>query len=396
MPLRKEREMDNLQETIRKIAAAEPSKIVLSVPVHPEQPYGRAVIRPIETGYQVERFTEKQAFHENISPERLEEVCLELMAQFRQLNAWAGGFELAVRVTKKGKVLYHRRKSGDAPEPENLAHNRVKKYLLPEGEVIPPLVDMGVFSKEGKVVKPMYHKYRQINRFLEVIDDAVRKQNLTHLNIIDFGCGKSYLTFIVYHYLHNVRGISLNMIGLDLKEDVIKNCNAAAKKYGYENLTFQVGDIGGFSRPFDVDMVLTLHACDTATDYALYNAVQWGSKMIFSVPCCQHELNGQLHTEELSLLTRYGIVGERFAALLTDAIRGNLLEYAGYHAQLLEFVDLSHTPKNILIRAVKAPEKSEQSRQKALLEVKRAMEEFHVDPTLYRLLCGGGNGGLIH
>ncbi len=381
--------MDILREYIEKIAAEKPSKIVLSAPAQTETRYQKAVIQKLETGYQVARYTEKQVFHENIGSERLGEVCREAMeTSYHQLNAWAQGYEMAVRVTRKGKVLYSRRKSSEAAALPPVSHNRKKNYLLPEGQVIEPLVDMGIFSKEGKVLKPMYDKYKQINRFLEIIDDAVRKQELTQLNIIDFGCGKSYLTFIVYYYLTKVRGLSVRMIGLDLKEDVIAECNQAAKKYGYEGLSFQVGDIGGFQCPFPVDMVITLHACDTATDYALSNAIAWGSKMIFSVPCCQHELNSQLHTEKLSLLTRYGIIGERFSALLTDAIRGNLLEYAGYRTQLLEFVDLAHTPKNILIRAVKAPELSEKARQKALEEAKRAIEEFHVDPTLYRLVIG--------
>ncbi len=380
--------MDTLQEYIRKIAAAEPVKLVLSVPAHAEVPYQRVVIRTIEGGYQAASYTEKQVFHKNISAQELEGFCLKaLEASFRQMNAWDREYEMAVRITRKGKVLYTRRKSSGPAAEASASHNRKKNYLLPEGQVIEPLVDMGIFSKEGKVLKPMYDKYKQINRFLEIIDDAVKKQDLNHLNIIDFGCGKSYLTFIVYYYLTRVKRISVNMIGLDLKADVIKACNRAAEKYGYEGLSFQVGDIGGFQCPFSVDMVITLHACDTATDYALYNAVAWGSKMIFSVPCCQHELNSQIHTDKLSLLTRYGIVGERFSALLTDAIRGNLLEYAGYRTQLLEFVDLAHTPKNILIRAVKTPELPEKIRQKALAEVKRAMEEFHVEPTLYRLLC---------
>ncbi len=381
--------MNTLREAIQKLMETKPSKLVLSIPAQGETPYQRVVVRWMEAGYQIESYTEKQVFHKNIPAEELGDFCLEaLESSFRQLNAWAEGCETAVRITRKGKVLYSRKKAGETAAFPPPSHNRKKNYLLPEGQVIEPLVDMGIFSKEGKILKPMYDKYKQINRFLEIIDDAVKKQKLTHLNIIDFGCGKSYLTFIVYYYLTQVRGLSVHMIGLDLKADVIEACSRAAEKYGYEGLSFQVGDIGGFQCPFEVDMVITLHACDTATDYALFNAVAWGSKMIFSVPCCQHELNRQLHTEELSLLTRYGIIGERFSALLTDAIRGNLLEYAGYRTQLLEFVDLAHTPKNILIRAVKAPELSEKTRQKALEEVRRAMSEFHVEPTLYRLFFG--------
>lgn len=231
----------------------------------------------------------------------------------------------------------------------------------------------------------MYDKYRQINRFIELIDDVVKKQDRSQLNIIDFGCGKSYLTFILYHYLTVVRNIRANIIGLDLKEDVIRKCSQAAEKYGYTGLTFQLGDINGFCCPFDVDMVITLHACDTATDYALFNAVSWNAEMIFSVPCCQHELNSQISSHTFSLFTRYGIISERFCALMTDAVRANLLEYSGYSTQLLEFVDFEHTPKNVLIRAVRSPKKSEEARQKALWEVRRVMEEYHVSPTLYRL-----------
>lgn len=236
----------------------------------------------------------------------------------------------------------------------------------------------------------MYDKYKQINRFIEIVDDAA--QALTkeaqgrELTIIDFGCGKSYLTFILYYYFTVIKGTGVKMIGLDLKEDVIANCNQVAKKYGYEGLSFQLGDINGFQWEGPVDMVITLHACDTATDYALYNAIGWGTKMIFSVPCCQHELNGQLESEDLSLLTRYGIIQERFAALLTDSIRANLLEYCGYKTQVLEFVDLSHTPKNLLIRGMKKKSLDREYCEKILNETKRSMDAFHVRPALYELL----------
>ncbi len=378
---------NNLENCLERVVAAKPHKLVVSKPFNKPAPYRRIDIEYKSGHYHISKYTEKQVFHENLSPNQLKEVlCDDYMQAFSHLNAWADSREFALRITKKRKLFFDVRQSERAKVLPSNAHNRRKKYILAEGEVIEPLVDMGIFTKEGKVVKSMYGKYKQINRFIEMIDDVVKKRPEKHLNIVDFGCGKSYLTFILYHYLTVIRELSVSIIGLDLKAAVIEDCNRAARKYGYENLNFQLGDINGFSCPFDVDMVISLHACDTATDYALYNAITWNAPMIFAVPCCQHELNGQIHTEEQALLTRYGIVAERFSALLTDAIRGNLLEYMGYNTQLLEFVDLAHTPKNILIRAVKNPNKPRATREKAHAEVERVLRAYGVAPTLYKLL----------
>lgn len=379
-----------VEEALRKIADLSPVKIVLSNVADKEQRIQRVQIEKKEKHFQIAQYTDKQVFHKNVDEEELISFCIEeLGVNFLQLNAWMLRGEASLKLTKKRKLLFDIKKADNSALADEVRdNNRKKNYILEEGRVIEPLIDMGIFTKEGKIVSSMYDKFKQINRFIEIIDDELKKKIITHLNIIDFGCGKSYLTFIVYYYLTEIKKIKVNMIGLDLKEDVIKKCNNAAKKYGYENLSFELGDINGYSAPFKVDMVITLHACDMATDFALYNAVSWGAGYIFSVPCCQHELNAQIKSETFSLMTRYGIIKERFSALITDAIRGNLLEYMGYNVNLLEFVDLSHTPKNILIRAVKNPNKAESVKLRAMDEVKRMMDEFGLSQALYRMIEG--------
>ena len=379
-----------IEEAVKELIGLSPVKIIISNAITKTQEIKKIQIEKKEKYYQIAKFTEKQVFHKNVDEKEMERVCVaSLNDNFLQLNVWAVSSEAQIKLTRKRKVLFDVKKADNKRMAEEVkTNNRKKNYILEEGRVIEPLTDMGIFTKEGKIVNSMYDKYKQINRFIEIIDDELKKKIITHLNIIDFGCGKSYLTFIVYYYLTAIKKIKVNMIGLDLKEDVIKKCNKAAEKYGYENLSFELGDINGYNAPFKVDMVITLHACDMATDFALYNAINWGANYIFSVPCCQHELNSQIKSEKFSLMTRYGIIKERFSALVTDAIRGNILEYMGYNVNLLEFVDLSHTPKNILIRAVKNPDKKEDVKKKAMDEVRKMMEEYGLSQALYRMITG--------
>ena len=382
--------MSELKQYLETMLKAEIQKIIISNPFSKSEEYKKIIIENKGKNYQIAKYTDKQVFHENITKEELLGRTTDLVENhYKQINGMSASEEHIILISKKGNCNYKVKKTATDTvklQAKQQGHNRQKNYILKEGMNIAPLVDMGVFTKDGKVVNAMYDKYKQINRFIEIIDDEVSSLKVEELNVIDFGCGKSYLTFVVYYYLTEVMNLKVNMIGLDLKEDVIKKCNQAAEKYNYKNLKFEVGDVNGFKAPFDVDMVITLHACDTATDFALYNAIQWKAKMIFSVPCCQHELNKQIKPEELTLLSRYGIIKERFSALATDAIRGNLLEYCGYKTQLLEFIDFEHTPKNILIRAVRRPIMPKQVKENMLAEVRAMMKEFSFEPTLYQLL----------
>lgn len=335
-----------------------------------------------------------KVFHENYeSGDIISHIEEALTYDFKQCEVEHKTCKAVVLVSKKGKITVNRKQVSDAgAEPESakvpqMAHNRVKRYILEEGIPVPFLVDLGVQTKEGKVVHARYDKFKQINRFLEFIEDilpTLSKEGT--VRIIDFGCGKSYLTFAMYYYLHQLKGYDVEITGLDLKEDVIEHCNLLARQYGYDKLHFLKGDIAGYEGTEDVDMVVTLHACDTATDYALEKAVRWNAKVILSVPCCQHEVNKQINSADLSAVLKYGIIKERMSALITDAIRADLLESQGYETNILEFIDMEHTPKNLLIRAVKRSVTSDRKAERAVEEVAALTAKLQIEPTLQKLL----------
>ena len=344
-------------------------------------------VRPVamkdKIEYQVSEFIGRKVFHKNYKKDELKKKITDWMqedykqAQFTMTDATAqilsGKHSQTVKYKKCKEVRVQR----------DLSHNRTKRYILPEGTPVGFLIDLGVMTKEGKIVRQKYDKYRQINRFLEFVEDILPQLSKEReQTIIDFGCGKSYLTFAMYYYLKELKGYDIRIIGLDLKEDVIAHCNELKDKYGYGKLSFLVGDIASYTDVDAVDMVVTLHACDTATDYALAKAVQWGAKVILSVPCCQHEANRMMENELLQPVLQYGILKERMAAIMTDAVRANLLTAKGYDTQILEFIDMEHTPKNLLIRAVYAGKDSENAAE----ALKNMEEALHLNLTLNKLL----------
>ena len=346
-------------------------------------------IRPVEIRgevyFQFESFTKTQAFHENLMRKAAVVKVSEYMTQFRQMQITTSSINYTVLVSKKGKVTIQKKRQKECVKAASLSHNRDKNYILKEGLFVPFLQDLGVMTADGKIVRSRFDKFRQINRFLEFIEDILPQLDKDReLTILDFGCGKSYLTFAMYYYLHELKKYDIRVIGLDLKKDVIDHCNQLTKKYGYDKLSFLVGDIADYEGVDQVDMVVTLHACNTATDFALAKAVGWNAKVILSVPCCQHELNGQIYTDALAPVMDYGLLKERFAALVTDGLRAKYLEASGYETQVLEFIDMEHTPKNILLRAVKTGKINE----KAAEEIKVCEEFLHADPSLGKLLQG--------
>lgn len=378
--------MENLKQMLEKYLDEHLIRMVLSSPQKGLEE-SKVRIRPVllkkRLKFQAEILRGTKMYHENYGKEEMTARIAEWMeTSFRRLQAESTRGTLHVLVSKKGRITLKEKKEPSCVKAPVLEHNRKKRYLLEEGRPVGYLVDLGVMTAEGKIVRARYDKFRQINRFLEFIEDILPRLNKERESVIlDFGCGKSYLTFAMYYYLKELKGYPVRIIGLDLKEDVIEKCNALARRYGYEKLTFYTGNIASYEGADQVDMVVTLHACDTATDYALEKAVRLGASVILSVPCCQHELNGQMESQLMKPVFQYGIIKERMAALYTDALRAQILEAMGYRVQILEFIDMEHTPKNLLIRAVKQGKKKEN--QKELLDI---MEELHVEPTLYKLL----------
>lgn len=392
--------MDELKDLLGRMIGDELVQAVLSN--SRDRVYGdRLKIRPVllkdQLMFQSTRYAGSQVFHENRGAEETCEMIEKLLREkFRQCEITTRDRSATVLVSKKGKMTVRSRQAA-CSGPRELTHNREKQYILKDGCPVDFLVGLGVQTPDGRVTKNKYDKFRQINRYLEFIEDILDrlpKEGTVH--IIDFGCGKSYLTFAMYYYLRVLQGRDIQITGLDLKADVIKRCNELAHSCGYERLRFQVGDISTYEGAEKVDMVVSLHACDTATDYALEKAVRWGAEVILAVPCCQHEINRQINCEELAPLFRYGLIRERMSALITDAIRAGLLEQHGYDTQILEFIDMEHTPKNLLIRAVKRAEREENGAQRMLkkqaagqasgMSLEDLMELLGVEPTLAQLL----------
>lgn len=367
-------------------ALNELTKCVLSQPID-KGGVSKVTIRPIASkagrAYQLERFDSNRAYHQNLAENELLDVFT---------REYDGRFRQALIVTETSSEQYTLKTNGNykktaasavVSRPAALSHDREKEYILKEGENIPALVDLGVFTTDFKIVRAKYDKYKQINRFIELVDDEFSAFERDEITILDFGCGKSYLTFILYYYFTVRKGLRANIIGYDLKEDVVENCNRIAKKYSYDNLEFVVADVTRDKlSDRDIDMIVTLHACDIATDYALDYAIKKGVKYIFSVPCCQHEVNSQIKKGgELDIFLRHGIIKERMSALLTDSIRASVLEDMGYAVDMIEFIDFAHSPKNIMIRAKKTGKTGRKN-----IDAARALcERYGVKQTLLEL-----------
>lgn len=348
-------------------------------------------VRPImlkETlHFQCESFTKTKAFQKNCLKEEAIVLIMEWMGEFKQLQMETVSEQISVLVSKKGKVTIQRKGQKTEVKRAEVSHNRKKQYILEEGMDVPFLRELGVMTSEHKIVKSKFDKFRQINRFLEFIEDILPKlARDREVTIIDFGCGKSYLTFAMYYYLRELKKYDVRIIGLDLKKDVILHCDALSKKYGYEKLTFLQGDIADYTGVDKVDMVVTLHACNTATDIALAKAVKWNAEVILSVPCCQHELNGQIQSDVLAPILQYGLIKERMASLITDGLRAEYLQTEGYEVQVLEFIDMDHTPKNILIRGVKTKAQDAKRKEEIMKQIEVCQTFLSVDPMLGRLL----------
>ncbi|WP_419871649.1 class I SAM-dependent methyltransferase [Candidatus Pristimantibacillus sp. PTI5] len=351
----------------------------------------KTVIRPIEMKnglfYQFEYHFANKVTHDNIEETKAAERAIGLLQEnYRQAFVKTPEADVQLLFNKKGKAAVLKKPpTGDSKKGVQ-QHNRQKQRVLAEGKAAPFLVELGIMTTEGLVHAKKQDKYRQINRFLEMVTDVLAYlPKDRELTIVDFGCGKSYLTFALYHLLAVEQQRKINIIGLDLKADVIAFCSELAAKLGYNKLQFLVGDIADYEELQAADMVVTLHACDTATDAALAKAVNWGASIIMSVPCCQHELFKQVDNDVLSPLLSQGLLKERFSALATDAARGTLLEVLGYKVQMLEFVDPEHTPKNLLIRAVRTEQQG--LSMKKWEQYEQFRQFLNISPSLEHMLA---------
>lgn len=344
----------------------------------------RPVILKNEIEYQVSEFVGRKVLHSNHSAADVKKKIIDYMTEdFKQAQINMTDAAATILSSKSKTLTCKYKKAGQLKVQRDLSHNRTKKYIIQEGKPVAFMIDLGVMGQDGKIIRTRYDKFRQINRFLEYIEDILPKLDKEReLTIIDFGCGKSYLTFAMYYYLKELKGYNIRIIGLDLKADVIEHCNELRTRYGYDKLDFYVGDIATYKDVDKVDMVVTLHACDIATDYALAKAVKWGAEVILSVPCCQHEANRTIKSDILSPVMDYGILKERMAAIVTDAARAKLLTANGYDTQILEFIDMEHTPKNLLIRAVKGGEEDISAREKT----KDMLEALNLELTIDKLI----------
>ncbi len=397
--------MESIYSQIREILQGMPDWINLSEG-QGEEKGSKRQIRPVKNKrgvvFQESLFKGAKVYHSNLSLEEMAAHISRLLeeARYRQMQyqgSWGRG---SWRIQSGGKIQKKESRVSEAGEElgqdegaeSRFAHDRQKSSLLPRDQPLPFLLALDVQKPGGGIKKEKYHKFRQINRYLEMVEEILPpllagREAGQPLRILDFGCGKSYLTFALYYYLVKVRGLEVSITGLDLKEDVISRCQTLAREWGYEGLEFCHGDISRWQEEGELDMVVSLHACDTATDHALYKAILWRAKAILAVPCCQHELNGQLQSALWRPIWKYGLLKERMAALVTDGLRAALLEMEGYQVQMLEFVEMEHTPKNILIRGLRRPSPLAGSeREKRAEAINQLMEAVEARPTLAALL----------
>ena len=383
--------MKRLEETIGRVfKSGRLIKMIISGKRRKSAECRKVTIRPVqikgEISYQAEFAFEKKVTHENLDADGAVTLALKLLTgEFKQADVFTADEDLHILCSKPEKPHISSSPATRAMPTLELSHNRKKNYVIPEGQPVDFLVRLGVMDERGNVFQRSYSKFRQINRYLEIAGDVYEylPRDRT-VRIIDFGCGKAYLTFALYHYLHDLKGRDVDIIGLDLKKDVINFCSAVAKDLGYDGLRFMTGDIADFKSE-GADMVVTLHACDTATDYALINAVSWNSRVILSVPCCQHELFKQIKNDIHQPILKYGILRDRLTEYLTDGLRGLKLESKGYDVAMIEFTSLEHTARNIMIKAVKSGSPDSAKSRKALAEYQRLCEFYNVKPAIDKL-----------